>query len=111
MGFVSFTEHRFIFIGAHLLDNVTTIKHCSNIVLEILLYVLTRTGLSTTEKIIWGLFKKQALLLQKGRLKSVVTTKLQTALPTCSSEEKLYRTRITPTSTFVLFHFMGDLKM
>lgn len=50
MGFVSFTEHRFIFIGAHLLDNVTTIKHCSNILLEILFHILSRTGISATEK-------------------------------------------------------------
>lgn len=50
MGFVSFKEHRCIFIGAHLLDNITIIKHYSNIVLEIVLYMKFRTGLSVTEK-------------------------------------------------------------
>lgn len=50
MGFVSFTEHGCIFTGAHFLANVTTIKHGSNIVLETLLYVLSRTGLSAAEK-------------------------------------------------------------
>lgn len=39
MGFVSFMEHRCIFIGAHLIDNATIIKHYINIVLEILLYM------------------------------------------------------------------------
>lgn len=104
MGFVSFTEHRGIFIGAHLLDNVTTIKHCSNIVLEILLYILSRTGLSATEKM---LFNQQGLLPQNGKLKSVVTTNLQTALLTCSSGERLHRTCITSTSTFVLSYFIS----
>lgn len=51
MGFVSFTEHRCIFIGAHLLDNITTITHCSNIVLEILFCILSRTVFSATEEI------------------------------------------------------------
>lgn len=40
MVFVSFMELRFIFIGAHLLDNITRIKHCSNVVLEILSYTV-----------------------------------------------------------------------